>query len=42
MQNLSLSGAVLNTSQLMWNHSSHDSLCTMSSQHSGIEQQQKK
>ena len=31
---------VLNPSQLMYNPSSHNSHCTMSSQHSGIEQWQ--
>ena len=36
------SGAVLNPSQLMCNHSSHNSHCTMSSQHSGIESRQNK
>ena len=35
-------GAVLNPSQLMCNHSSHNSHCTTSSQHSGIEQWQNK
>ena len=33
---------VLDPSQLMCNHSSHNSHCTMSSQHSGIEQWQNK
>ena len=36
MQSHSSPGAVLNPSQLMCNHSSHNSHCTMSSQHWGV------
>ena len=42
MQGHSPYGAVLNPSQLMCNHSSHNSHCTMSSQYSSIEQWQNK
>ena len=42
MQSHSPSGAVLNPSQFMYNRSSHNSHCTMSSQDSGIEQRQNK
>ena len=42
MQSHSSSGAVLNLSKLMCNHSSHNLHCTTSSQHSGIEQWQNK